>query len=294
MRSPLPPAREQEIIELAEAVADHHCPDEMVCPLKILGDEEIDHAVGAYGEKTFDGMIEFRNGRFFVYCNRDRESHPHMPRGRFTLAHELGHYFIPEHRRALEQGTPRHQSKCGLFDGQGIKEELEADIFAANLLMPPSRFRIEMDKRKNRSPLDAILELKDHFKTSIVSTAIQFTPNHPDVVAIMKWNADALAWKRVQDEFFLKHRYRQWKLESSAGLPRESSTKAAMNNSDDDRSVRESVLTASFCFQQVACAGDRDLVLLEQAVRLGSYGVLTILSLHPQFKATVRPAATRR
>lgn len=294
MRSPLSVAREQEIVEMAEAVADFYCPAGVVCPLKILRDEEIDHAVGAYGEKTFDGMLEYKDGKFFVYCNRDRESLPHLPRGRFTLSHELGHYFIPEHKLALQQGAPKHQSKCGLFDGQSVKEELEADVFAANLLMPPSRFRVEMEKRKGRAPLEAILELKEHFRTSILSTAIQFASNHPDVVAMIRWNPDSIGWKRVEDEYFLRLRYRQWKLESLEGLPRESATRAALAAVEGDRCVHESVLTANFCFQQVACAGDRDLVLREQAVRLGNHGALTILSLHPQFKLTARPDPTRR
>lgn len=294
MKSPLSATREQEIIELAEAVADHHCPREVVCPLKILRDEGIDYAVGAYGERTFDGMLEHKNGRFFVYCNRDRESLPHLPRGRFTLAHELGHYFIPEHRMALQLGAPKHQSQCGLFDGQGVKAELEADVFAANLLMPPSRFRVEMEKRWGISPLEAVLELKEIFRASILSTVIQFAPNHPDVVAIMKWNSDSIGWKRVQDDYFLLHRYRQWKLESLEGLPRESATKAALQAAEADLVVHDSVLTANFCFQQVACAGERDLVLREQAVRLGSHGALTILSLHPQFKPMARPAPRQR
>ena len=286
MRSRLPAAREQEIIEIAEAVAEYHCKGETVCPLKILKAEGIDHAVGAYGEKTFEGMLEFRNGRFFVYCNRDRENLPHLPRGRFTLSHELGHFFIPEHNLALKNGTPKHQSECGLFDGQNVAEELEADLFAANLLMPPSRFKQEMAKRKNLSPLVAILELKDHFKTSILSTAIQYAPNHSDVVAMMKWNGDALAWKRVQDDYFLRHQYRRWKLDAPAGLPKESATRAALDDlpGGDVSSPRESILTANFCFHNVACAGSRDLIFREEAVRLGGHGVLTLLSLHPRFR----------
>lgn len=151
-----------------------------------------------------------------------------------------------------------------------------------------------MGKRIERAPLEAILELKEIYRTSILSTAIQFASNHSDVVALIKWNPDSIGWKRVQDDYFLLHRYRQWKLESLEDLPRESATKAALQAAETDFRVHESILTANFCFQQVACAGERDLVLREQAVRLGSHGALTILSLHPQFKPTARQAARQR
>src|SRR5689334_23997225 len=53
-----------------------------------------------YGN-CFDGLLEYEAGEFHVYCNVDRGNIPGGARARFTLAHELGHYFIDEHRIAL-------------------------------------------------------------------------------------------------------------------------------------------------------------------------------------------------
>lgn len=285
MRSRLPLDRELEIIEIADLVGQTHSPGEFVCPKKILAAEQLKYSVGAYGLKTFDGMIEFRNDRFFIYCNSDRGNHPDQPRGRFTLGHELGHFYIPEHNQALRNGAPRHQSKCGLFDGQQVTEELEADLFAAHLLMPPSRFDQAMRKVAGLSPLRAILALKDIFRTSILATAIRYAPHCPEIVALMKWNDDALAWKRIQSEYFLRYQYRRWKLDFPLKLPKESATRLALDEAPaaEKFEVFESVSTASFCFHEVCSTGDRNLIFREEALRLGHHGALTLLSLHPKF-----------
>lgn len=226
-----------------------------------------------------------RNGRFFIFCNRDRGNSPNLPRGRFTLAHELGHYFIPEHRLALERGAPKHQSKCGLFDGQNVPEELEADIFAANLLMPPSRFNAAVAKCKAKTPLLTILALKEQFKTSILSTAVQFASRAPDVVALLKWNDDKLGWKRVQNEYFAKHRFCSWKPESPTDLLKGSATVDALADPPDGSQslIRESASSAETWFKNVPAGATQNLILREEALRLGDHGVLTLLSVHPQF-----------
>jgi hypothetical protein len=65
-------------------------------------------------------------------------------RDNFTIAHELGHYF-------LHSGTPPG-SKAGQFGRYGDNGlEREANKFAASLLMPRERFRQLMDQF-GRSP----------------------------------------------------------------------------------------------------------------------------------------------
>ncbi len=62
----------------------------------------------------------------------------HPNRQRFTLAHELGHYFLHRHRGDFEDGP--------LFrrDNQFNPIEREANQFAALLLMPENEFRQAM------------------------------------------------------------------------------------------------------------------------------------------------------
>src|SRR6185503_10433942 len=123
-------------------------------------------------------------------------------------------------------GVGAHPSVCGLFDGAAIQEELEADIFAANLLMPPSRFEPAMGKISG-TPMNRVLRLKDQFQTSIVSTAIQLGRYEPEIVALLKWSNDDLEWKRILEEYFFAQQYRSWKLQSRAELPDDSATAAA-------------------------------------------------------------------
>ena len=131
-------ARAGQIAELAEAVADEHCPALPVDPAKIARAKRITISFGDYGEHTFDGLLEHLDRRHHIYCNTQRVGDPAGPRARFTLAHELGHFFIDEHRRSLEAGIDPHPSQCEYESP--ILAEQEADMFAANLLMPARRF----------------------------------------------------------------------------------------------------------------------------------------------------------
>ena len=107
----LPHPRGLEIQELAEAVADEHFPDRRIEPEELLKRKGITFNYGRYGD-AFDGMLECENGAFHVYCNLERVGQPNSPRARFTFGHELGHYYIDEHRNALAAGrhTPRKVS----------------------------------------------------------------------------------------------------------------------------------------------------------------------------------------
>ena len=63
----------------------------------------------------------------------------------FTIAHELGHYFLDGHPEAIfSGGNDRHYSKSG-FVSDDIHEK-EADAFAAELLMPENFFKEALRK----------------------------------------------------------------------------------------------------------------------------------------------------
>jgi hypothetical protein len=106
----------------------------------------------------FDGYLECRQRKFHVYIDLDSSGSADSPRARFSFAHEVGHYFLDWHRCALELGAPPHGSRADL-NFPGIVER-EADMFAANLLLPESRIKkaaAKIDRRSRdtdaRSPL---------------------------------------------------------------------------------------------------------------------------------------------
>src|SRR5262245_11620884 len=51
----------------------------------------------------------------------------------FSVAHELGHYFLPGHVDAVLRDGDVHESRAGFTSGD--RYEMEADHFAAALLM---------------------------------------------------------------------------------------------------------------------------------------------------------------
>ena len=123
-------------------------------------------------EGAFDGMLLFDNRDFHIHINYAKGNHPNSKRGRFTLAHELGHYFIDEHRVGLKSGSLKpHGSVTGLATKDLI--ELEADYFASSLLMPEEKFKARASGK--RFSLDTIIDLSDSFQSSIVSSVIRFS-----------------------------------------------------------------------------------------------------------------------
>jgi Zn-dependent peptidase ImmA (M78 family) len=142
-------------------------------PFEIAHDEQIELAPGNYGE-GFDARIEYIPAvkRFVIYY---RLSGPGRPEGRvrFSIAHELGHFYIPEHRQRLLKGD-LHNSQSDFRSKD--PHELEADEFAANLLMPKELFVAEVRRFRQRvCTLAEICKMADQrFHTSVTSTARRY------------------------------------------------------------------------------------------------------------------------
>lgn len=271
----IPLARLQEIAELAEAVADGRCPTGQVEPASIVSALGITLSFGSYAE-AFDGMLEHRKGRFHIYCNLDRVERRDSARARFTLGHELGHYFIDDHRRALENGeVPAHPSKCDYESKNPV--EREADHFSSNLLMPAKRF-LAQAKRAGMG-LRGVLALANHFDTSITSTAIRYATLEVGPCAIMKWSDSGYAWKWLSSSTFQVGLRKT--IESVSALPKGSPTAQALGDGTVPAAgFFEAGTTASAWFPHVSETSDRNAIMIEQAVRLGRFGVLSFL--YPQ------------
>lgn len=271
-RTQLSPTREQEIAELAEAIADEYFPANRIDPLEIIQAKGITTGFGHYGD-SFDGLLEHRHGSFHIYANLNRIDHTDSSRARFTLGHELGHYFIDEHRNALATGlAPSHPSICEYESDLPV--EREADHFASNLLMPTARFR-KVAERVSVG-LEAILKIAGEFGTSVTSTALKYVKADIVPCAVIKWNSDGFAWKWLSNETF-RARYIKT-IESIDKLLADSPTAKAINGGVPPPSGFFSAgTTASAWFPYVKSGGDRNAILAEQAMPLGRFGVLTFL-----------------
>src|SRR5712691_3991252 len=100
---------------------------------------------------------------------------------RFSVGHELGHYFLPGHIDAVLGDGNIHASRAGFASRD--KYEMEADHFAAGLLMPQKLFIPAI--RQAGEGLTAIKYLADLCKTSLTATAIRLTQCSRELVAIV-------------------------------------------------------------------------------------------------------------
>ena len=99
----------------------------------------------------------------------------------FSIAHELGHYFLEGHVDAVLAHGGRHESHAGF--GSDDPYEIEADHFAAALLMPESLFSAAIAGAGRG--LAAVEHLAGLCVTSLTATAIRYAQHTDDVVAVV-------------------------------------------------------------------------------------------------------------
>jgi Zn-dependent peptidase ImmA (M78 family) len=172
--------RKRELSDLAEFIADKYFKDTLVCPHQLAEKYKISCSFEDYGA-AFDGMLEYKNGSFHIFLNSHGFEHKYLPRIRFTMAHEIGHYIIDEHRGALINGlAPAHPSFTNFSTENTV--ELEADYFASSLLLPSNR--VISDIKNRLFSINIIKELSTRYQTSITATLLKFASigNHPIMI----------------------------------------------------------------------------------------------------------------
>ena len=264
--------RLREIAALAEAVAEEHFPSGRVDPVQIARANGITMSFGEYGE-AFDGMLEYKGGRWHIFCNRERSGERDAPRARFTLGHELGHYYIDEHRRALLAGrVSAHRSQCEYESP--ILAEQEADHFAANLLMPTGRFVVKAGA--SARGLAGIVSVAEAFGTSLTSTAIRYAESDLSPCAVVKWTWTGYSWKHLSSSAFRARLGRTF--EAPGELAEGSPTRRALaHEAPPEEGFFRAGTTAAAWFPRVGAGGFRDAIFVEEAIPLGRFGVLTLL-----------------
>ena len=260
------------IQHLAECVFEDHWGDVPVNPESIIKDCGITLSYGNYGS-AFDGSLEHRKGRFHVYCNVPTTEQRGSPRTRFTLGHELGHYFIDDHRKALASGrAPQHGSF--IYDSHDNRAEHEADFFAASLLMPQSRFLEAL--HSSSADLQAILDISSTFNVSTQCAAIRCVDRTEWLCAIVMFREGKKPWWLISREL-ARSGYNYFRRLDSYQPARGSATFEAEQMHAPNWTVVASTTTAATWFAGVGEASARNAILTEQAVRLGKHGVLTML-----------------
>ncbi len=273
---PMSPERRREIADLAEAISDEYCSAGPMDLLDVAHRKGISTSFGAYG-KGFDGMLEYKQGRFHIFGNLDRLGSQNSTRARFTMAHELGHYYIDGHRNLLASGEiPPHLSRCE-FESSQLAEQ-EADHFAANLLMPEGRFRKAAKGRA--TGFECILRLVKAFGTSLTSTAVRYVALDIWPSVLIKWHWRGYRWKSFSSSMFRRHFSQMFEVPGK--LAEDCATLKALTQepAPDCGYFRNGTLSSAW-FPFVKHDDFLDVVLVEEAIPLGRYGALTLLSAMP-------------
>ena len=179
--------------EAEKAFAAHTSGELPICPFTIAKKVDIIIQPKPSSERGVSGFL-MRVGNVFGIQYASHIANDGFIR--FTVAHELGHYFLPGHAEHLfPNGDGLHKSRSGFISGD--RYERQADYFASALLMPENLFR----QRANRAGrgFAAIEKLAKEFQTSVTATAIRFTKVTDDAVAVVVSSGDHIDYCFMSD-----------------------------------------------------------------------------------------------
>lgn len=191
------------------------------------------------------------------------------PFQRYSVAHELGHYFMPGHVDAVLDANGMHESRAQFVSKD--RYEMEADGFAAGLLMPRHLFFPALEKAGQG--LAAIEGLATLCKTSLHATAIRYAQCTRDPMAVVVSTGNQI------DHCFMSESLKgldgiDW-LRKREALSRNVPTLAF---NQDAENVRRAVRIEETSNLQDWFGGRRSIEISEDVIGLGAYGkTLTVL-----------------
>lgn len=231
-----------------------------VDPHRIAEDEDIHIVPKRPDQPGVSGGIIFSDVGVAIFHSTDIASAGFQ---RFTIAHELGHYFLEGHPEEIQKIAPVHVSRAGFTQGDS-SIELEADHFASGLLMPTRLVRDALD----RGPVGfaGIEELADRSECSLTASAIRAAECSPYPMAIVVSRGERICYGFLSDGFRqLRPRAFPWK----GDLLPDSVTRAfnldSANVEAGRRMTGETSLSEWF-------DGPGGIRLDEEVIGLGSYG----------------------
>lgn len=201
---------------------------------------------------------------------------------RFSISHELGHYFIEGHPEHVFRGGDIHASQAGFCSKDEI--EKQADYFAASLLMPMGLFKKATNSFSDG--LTAVKGLQTLCKASLEATAIRYVESTSEAIGVVISKGKLVQYSSFSDEF---KEIAKSRLKRGEWLPKSSCT-FRMNSSEEAVFSGESVedeISADEWFAGLKGS------ISEEAIGLGTYGkTLTMLTLNAEDDEDEAPAWT--
>jgi len=219
------------------------------------------------GQQGVSGCIVFNDDGVGIILSTSIRNEGFL---RFTLSHELGHYFIDGHPEEILKSGPIHLSRAGFSEGNN-SIELEADHFASGLLLPSELVR-KMIEDENLG-LEGIIALCTAASTSLTATAIRVAECVRYPMAIIVSSGDKISYCFMSESF-----KDLGKLEFiRKGDPLPVSTTLTFNS--DPRNVSEARTICGTSNLAIWFNGDSEIDLDEEVIGLGRYGLtLTVLT----------------
>lgn len=189
---------------------------------------------------------------------------------RFTVAHELGHYFLEGHPEEILKTGPVHFSRAGFVQGS-TSIEIEADHFASGLLMPTGLARQALYE----APIGraGVQHLATVAEASLTAAAIRTAECAPYPVAIIVSEREQVSYGFLSESFKKLGKLRFLRKGDALPYTGTRAFNAVADNIRCGRSIcQQSTLTEWF-------GAPTDIMLDEEIIGLGSYGyTLTVLS----------------
>lgn len=235
-------------------------------PFAVAHDREIEVVAKSACDAGVSGMLIRVGNEFAIAYATHIDNEPFQ---RFSVSHELGHYFLPGHVDAVIGENGIHESRAGFASNN--RYEIEADRFAAGFLMPRHLFFPAL--QKSGEGLAAVESLAALCKTSLHATAIRYTQCAREPVAIV------LSVGSRIDHCFMSDTLKaldgiDW-IRKREAVPRNTPT-FAFNK--DGENVRRAVRIEDASNLQDWFGGRRSIEISEDVVGLGRYGkTLTVL-----------------
>jgi hypothetical protein len=261
---------ESRIEQLAEAIlAERGLTEPPIDPFALAQQEGIRLAPGQY-DNCFDGRIQYRRtprgDRFYIFYAKENPPLRPASRVRYSVSHELGHYFLPAHRNYLLSGD-WYGSQTEFLSAR--RPEREADWFAAALLMPRRSFISRVQRIRGRCGLTELARLAAGvFHTSLTSTAIRYAQLNFAACCVVLSECGRMRFGVMSEEMKL------WSLGWLGHIPKQSVTGQVLAAQRNGRRVKTCGLVKADVWFPEAPAQ----VLWEEAKVLGHTGrTLTFL-----------------
>jgi len=125
-----------------------------------------------------------------------RNDIPEVGRKRFTLAHEIGHYILPNQQADIP--TPCRPFAIESWDSSLSSPEIDANRFAAEILLPRELLR---DELKHQPTLDTARRVASRFGTSLTAATFRLVELSTYRIAMVISSEGKARWYRPSDEF---------------------------------------------------------------------------------------------